>query len=170
MQERIVNGSTKKRSSEDYMLAVYTICRLEGSARQVDIAVHMNANTPCVIRGLNRLAQRGLVTIIKEEVNRKECRLTETGRVLGKKLDRRRSVITTFLESLGLSENDAAKEAHLWEHGISDETTDAMEAALLRAKAPGASKPPAAAPSHISRIMRQRSYHRSESQRSVRKR
>jgi Mn-dependent DtxR family transcriptional regulator len=123
----------KGYSGEDYLAAIYAICRAEGSAQQINIVVFMGFRTPSITRGVNLLAQKGLVTIIRG-TNRKDICLTEIGRALGEKLHRRRQTITAFLEFLGLSGYDAAAEAHLWEHRISHETVDAMESVLLRAE------------------------------------
>jgi Mn-dependent DtxR family transcriptional regulator len=77
--------------------------------------------------------QKGLVRTV-ERYKVKEVHLTELGRALAEKLYRRRLIVTALLESFGLSENDAAAEAHLWEHGISEATANAMEKVLARAK------------------------------------
>jgi Mn-dependent DtxR family transcriptional regulator len=133
MQNENIQNYRITSSGEDYLLAIYATCRTEGSARQVDIAVYMSANTPNVIRALNSLEKKGFVTITRI-MNRKNIYFTEAGRALAEKLYRRRLIVTALLESFGLSENDAAAEAHLWEHGVSEETVNAMEAGLARAK------------------------------------
>jgi Mn-dependent DtxR family transcriptional regulator len=120
-----------KGAGEDYLLAVYTIRRDEDLVRQIEIAAHMGLSKVSVTRAVKILAQEGFLQIVQEK-NVKEVHLTEAGRALGEKLYRRRRVVTAFLRAFGLSEADAAAEAHRWEHGVSDETTDAMEAALAR--------------------------------------
>jgi Mn-dependent DtxR family transcriptional regulator len=121
----------RRGSGEDYLLAIYTICRAEGSARQIDIAAQVGVSKPVVSRTVKQLTQKGLLRTVGE-YSEKEVYLTEVGRALTERLYRRRRVVTAFLESLGLSKRDAAEEADLWEHGVGEETTDAMEAALAR--------------------------------------
>jgi Mn-dependent DtxR family transcriptional regulator len=121
-------------SGEDYLLAIYAICRAKGSARQIDIADDMGFSKPSVSRAVKNLTQIGLLRAVWD-FNEKEVRLTKAGRALAEKLYRRRLIITAFLESFGLSKNDAEAEAHLWEHGVSDETANAMETALARTEA-----------------------------------
>ncbi|MDR1246453.1 MAG: metal-dependent transcriptional regulator [Clostridiales Family XIII bacterium] len=118
-------------SGEDYLLAIYMICRAKDSARQIDVADDMGLSKPSVARAVKNLTQIGLLRAVWD-CNEKEVFLTETGRALAEKLYRRRLIVTAFLKSFGLSENDAAAEAHLWEHGVSDETANAMEAVLAR--------------------------------------
>jgi Mn-dependent DtxR family transcriptional regulator len=120
-----------KGAGEDYLLAVYTIRQDEDLVRQIKIAAYMDLSKVSVNRAVKILTQEGFLRIV-EENNVKEVHLTEAGHALGEKLYRRRRVVTAFLRSFGLSEADAAAEAHRWEHGVSDETTDAMEAALAR--------------------------------------
>jgi Mn-dependent DtxR family transcriptional regulator len=134
MQNYGVRNYRMADSGEDYLLAIYVICRAKGSARQVDVADDMGFSKPSVSRGVKNLMQIGLLRALWD-CNDKELRLTKTGRALAERLYRRRLIVTSFLKSFGLSENDAEAEAHLWEHGISAETANAMEAALARAEA-----------------------------------
>jgi Mn-dependent DtxR family transcriptional regulator len=123
-----------KGSGEDYLLAFYTICRAEGSARQIDVAANLGVRKTSVTEAVRKLTQMGFLRAVWTN-NEKEVHFTEAGRALAEKLHRRRLIVTAFLMSLGLAEKDAAAEADLWEHGVGDETADAMEAALLRADA-----------------------------------
>jgi Mn-dependent DtxR family transcriptional regulator len=167
MQNENTSRFFKGASSEDYLAMVYEVCReTGGSAQQVEITARMGFSKPSVMRGLRVLAQRALVTIERSGVNN-TVYLTDEGRASAKKLHRRRRIAAAFLASLGLPETKAAAEAHLWEHGISDETADAMEAALnVREAAPDIPAPvfPAPAPPVI---LQKASCHRSEKPRIV---
>ncbi|MDR1573529.1 MAG: metal-dependent transcriptional regulator [Clostridiales Family XIII bacterium] len=137
MQKENISLFFKEGSSEDYLATVYEVCKETGSsAQQIEITVRMGFSKPSVMRGLRVLAQKDLVTI-ERNGNENDVHLTDKGRASAKKLLRRRRTVAAFLESLGLSEADAAAEAHLWEHGISEVTAKAMKTALARAKAPG---------------------------------
>jgi Mn-dependent DtxR family transcriptional regulator len=129
MQNHSVQNYHIVGSGEDYLLAFYTIYRIEGSARSIDIAVQMGVSKSSVTVAVKSLTQKGFLwTVWKDHV--KEVHLTDAGRALAEKLYRRRLIVTAFLEFLGLSENDAEAEAHLREHGVSEETANAMEAEL----------------------------------------
>jgi Mn-dependent DtxR family transcriptional regulator len=134
-REKILNENIQdhqiKASGEDYLLAIYAICRAKGSVRQIDIAEDMGFSNPSVTRAMKKLSQKGLLLAVGNQSG-KDVYLTEAGRALAERMYRRRLIVTAFLESLGLSKRDAAKEADLWEHGVGEETTDAMEAALAR--------------------------------------
>jgi Mn-dependent DtxR family transcriptional regulator len=145
-KDKIRSGSNRGRnrrnatgltsSTEDYLLTVREICEeTDGSAQQIEIAAYMGFTAQSVIRGLRMLTREGLVTI-EQDCTGKFVYLTEKGRALAKKLCLRRRIVTAYLEFLGLSDADARKEAHLWEHGISDETAAAMEAARNARKHP----------------------------------
>ncbi|MDR1574342.1 MAG: hypothetical protein LBS24_08540 [Clostridiales Family XIII bacterium] len=121
MQKENISLFFKGGASEDCLMTVYEACKeTGGSAQQVEIAARMGFSKPSVVRGLRILAQKGFVTIVSD-VNSKCVYLTGEGRALAEKL-------------LGLSEVDAATEARLWEHGVSDETASAMEAARIARK------------------------------------
>jgi Mn-dependent DtxR family transcriptional regulator len=143
MQKENISRFFKNGSSEDYLTAVCEICEeTGGAARQIEIAAHMGVTGASTIRGLNVLVKKNLVTI-ERDGNSKYARLTAEGRAQAKKILRRRRIAAAFLASLGLSESAALAEAHLWQHGVSDETADAMEAALnARENAPGAPAEP----------------------------
>jgi DtxR family manganese transport transcriptional regulator len=128
---RIAPGLTP--SAEDYLAAIREIREETGGpARQIDIAARMGFKQPSVTRGLRTLEQKGFVTIDLRRDDRgnnnKVAYLTDAGRALAERLRRRRQNVAAFLKSLGIPEADALAEAHLWEHCVSDETTDAMEA------------------------------------------
>jgi DtxR family manganese transport transcriptional regulator len=146
MQKEKISLFFKGASSDDYLTAVYEICReAGGSARQVEIAAWMGFSKPSVLRGLGELVKKGLVTTVLD-AGGKYAYLTASGHALAEKLLRRRRAVAALLEALGVSKADAAAQAHLWEHGISDETAAAMEKALTRAKTQGLSKSLPAAP------------------------
>jgi Mn-dependent DtxR family transcriptional regulator len=149
-------------STEDYLTAVYEVCAKNGgAARQYEIAAHIGFSKTSVMRGVDILVQKGLARVEKE-FGDANVRLTDDGCALAQKLLEKRRIIAALLKSLGLPEDAAKTEAHLWQRGISDETVTAMKAALQHPKAKARPKPKAAAPGapKFTRPAKQRVYSR----------
>ncbi|MDR2295216.1 MAG: hypothetical protein LBD95_00305 [Clostridiales Family XIII bacterium] len=135
MRQENISLFFKGGSTEDYLAMVRDVCEeCGGVAQQAEVAARMGFSKPSITRAMRVLEQKKLVWRERDGGNQ-YAHLTETGRALAERLRRRRRSTAAFLEDLGLSAADALAEAHLWEHGISDETAAAMDAAL-RARAP----------------------------------
>jgi Mn-dependent DtxR family transcriptional regulator len=142
------NASGLTPSMEDHLLAACECMRIGGGrTRHIDIAALLGCQKPSVTRSVRVLTRMGLVATGADECG-KYLFLTPDGHALCERLCERRWIIAAFLESLGLSAADAAAEAHLWEHRVSEETADAMGFALSRAETP---ESVAAAPKPIPR-------------------
>ena len=133
MQNEHTSPPVLRNSPENYLVAIREIgMEKGGSARQYEIVDHMGLSKPSVLRGVNVLAQKGLVTIGELRNRTRDIYLTDTGRALANKLLEKRRIVTILLQSLGIPEKDAKAEAHLWMHGISDETAAAMKESLIK--------------------------------------
>ena len=120
-------------SPENYLIAISEISAEKGgSARQYEIVEYMGFSKPSILRGVNILAQKGLVTIGALRNHTRDIYLTDAGRALADKLLEKRRIVAAFLVSLGIPEDDAKAEAHLWKRGLSDETAAAMKTFLSR--------------------------------------
>ncbi len=110
-------------SLEDYLETIYNLKIRSEVARVKDIAHKMDVKMPSVTGALRSLASKGLV---KHQPY--ECvELTDQGLDLARGIALRHSAVREFLMSvLGLSEDDAEKEACGIEHAIKPETLDKL--------------------------------------------
>ena len=96
------------RSKIKYLLIIYRLCRENGTARSVDIAIHLGVARPSVHRMLSTMADVGLVHMEP----RSAVSLTDQGRIAAESYDRQYEQIYPFFsEELGLSPYDAEQSA-----------------------------------------------------------
>ena len=106
-------------SLEDYLKAIYILSVSKREVRPSDIAELMSVRLPSVSEAIKRLMRMGLIQ--KERYG--NIILTRQGYELALNLLRRHQIIARFLqEFLGLSPEDAHREACIIEHSISEET------------------------------------------------
>lgn len=99
-------------SLEDYLEAIYLICRERGEARSKDIMEHLGVTGPSVTEALQLLEQKKLVNYAPYE----SITLTPAGEVLARDVFHRHETLRDFfIEVLGI------------EPGIADEGACAME-------------------------------------------
>ncbi len=108
-------------SSEDYLEAIYLICREQGEARSKDIMQHLNVSGPSVTEALQLLSKKGLVNYYPYEA----ITLTAEGEeVAVDVLHRHETLRDFFVEVLGIDEKLADDGACKMEHAASREIID----------------------------------------------
>ena len=111
------------KALEDYLEAIYALAQKHGTVRITDIALYLGISKPSVNRAVNSLKSRGYVS--HEPYG--DIHLTEKGIAAGNSLMGRHNVIKRFLtDVLGLSAEDAEREACHMAHIISPKTVDKM--------------------------------------------
>ncbi|MCR5747441.1 MAG: metal-dependent transcriptional regulator [Lachnospiraceae bacterium] len=105
-------------SAEDYLEAILKIKEQKGSVRSIDIAAELGYSKPSVSIAMKRLRENEYITMDDNNL----IELTETGRRIATKIYTREKELTLFLENLGVSTENARKDACKMEHDISDET------------------------------------------------
>lgn len=106
-------------SLEDYLEAIYNLKVRNGTARVKDIAREMGVTMPSVTGAIRSLAAKGLVKHDPYE----SVDLTEEGLSRARSIAHTHSALKEFLVGvLGLSEEDAEREACGMEHAIRPET------------------------------------------------
>jgi Mn-dependent DtxR family transcriptional regulator len=108
---------------EDYLKAIYEICRSKGFARSVEISERLNVKPSSVTDMLKRLQDKGLIHYEKY----RGIIITESGKELAEKLIHRNNVLTEFFTVFGVSNENADKIANKVEHYIDDESFDRIE-------------------------------------------
>ena len=110
-------------SLEDYLEAVYNLCRKEDHAHVTDIAAKLSLSKPSVHRAMTQLREAGM---IRQEPYG-QVTLTGEGAERAASIARRHGLVKRFLhEVLGLDEALADDEACKVEHAISRETADRL--------------------------------------------
>lgn len=109
-------------SAEMYLETIYVLAQ-RGSVRSIDVAEHMGYSKPSVSRAVGILKRDGLLVMEKDG----SLTLTEDGKQTAKKIFERHTLLTEFLEHIGVSKDTASDDACKIEHVISDETINAMK-------------------------------------------
>ena len=105
-------------SHEDYLEAMVMLgATTEASVRSVDVATKLGVSKASVNKAMSVLKEKGLA----EQPYYGDIMLTEEGYAYGTSVLERHEMLFTFLtKAIGLSEEDADREACLMEHAISD--------------------------------------------------
>lgn len=118
-----VRDAHESEMAEDYVELIAELIEAQGEARPVDIAERLGVKAPTVTKNVSRLKAAGLV-------HREKYRsvfLTEKGQSLADACRRRHRIVVSFLESLGINQSTAERDAEGIEHHVSDETLAAFE-------------------------------------------
>lgn len=105
-------------SHEDYLEAMVMLgATTETSVRSVDVAAKLGVSKASVNKAISVLKEKGLA----EQPYYGDITLTDEGYAYGTSVLERHEMLFTFLtKAIGLSEEDADREACLMEHAISD--------------------------------------------------
>lgn len=105
-------------SHEDYLEAMVLLgATTETSVRSVDVAAKLGVSKASVNKAMSVLKEKGLA----EQPYYGDITLTDEGYAYGTSVLERHEMLFTFLtKAIGLSEEDADREACLMEHAISD--------------------------------------------------
>ena len=91
--------------------------------RAIDIVKEMNFSKPSVSRAIKNLKEANYIKVSDEGL----ITLTKSGKAVANKIYERHKVLTDFLTGLGVSEENASKDACKIEHDISDESFTAIK-------------------------------------------
>jgi len=111
-----------QESGEMYLETIYVLSKTKSHVRSLDVAEHMNFSKPSVSRAISILKSGGYVEVKTDG----HLSLTDSGREVAEKIYARHDLIKNFLIKLGVDEETAAQDACRMEHGISDESFEAM--------------------------------------------
>ena len=106
------------KSLEDYIEAIHLRVKSEGSARVVDIANSLGVKMPSVNNAVKELAKLGLIAYEPYH----SITLTDEGRRQAEEIFRRHTILKDFLLSIGVSAENAERDACAMEHVLSAET------------------------------------------------
>ena len=112
-----------QESGEMYLETILVLSKKNPHVRSVDVGEYMGFSKPSVSRAIGILRRGGYIDVDKSG----HISLTDAGREHAEKIFERHTIITKFLESLGVDSNTAAEDACKMEHIISDESFMAIK-------------------------------------------
>ncbi len=110
-------------SLEDYLEAVFVVSKQKNSVRLTDIAEYLGVSKPSANRAINTLKQNGYL----EHVTYGDIVITPKGETYAANVLRRHKLIKHFLiDTLGVDEKTAEKDACQMEHVVSADTIERL--------------------------------------------
>ncbi len=116
----------RTESKENYLKAILDLEQEKGMVHAVDVAEALKVSKPSVSRAITLLKEERCVTVDE----RHAICLTTYGRELAEEMERRYQTFYHFFRQLGVSEGQAAVDAHRVEHVVSDETVSVLRKAF----------------------------------------
>ena len=110
-------------SGEMYLEAILVLSKQNGFARSIDVSEYLGYSKPSVSRAVGILKNGNYIVVEKDG----SLSLTESGKKIAEKIFERHTVLSRFLEVIGVSDEIAAKDACKIEHVVSDETIMAIK-------------------------------------------
>ena len=112
-----------QESGEMYLESIARLRESKGYVRAIDICEYMGFSKPSVSRAMGLLKDGGYITVTKAG----GIELTELGKATAQKIYERHLLLSSFLTSIGVSEEIASEDACKIEHVISDETFEKLK-------------------------------------------
>lgn len=113
-----------RESAENYLETILVLQKRHGHVRSIDIANELSFSKPSVSVAMKNLRLNGLIEIDEDGM----ITLQEAGRASAERIYERHTLLTQWLEQLGVSPAVAAEDACRMEHVISAETFAALKA------------------------------------------
>ena len=110
-------------SAEDYLERILILSEQMEYVRAIDIVNDMGFSKPSVSVAMKKLKEAGLISIDDKGF----ISLTKEGHVIADKVYERHCVLKSLLIKIGVSPEQAEKDACKVEHDLSEETFDAIK-------------------------------------------
>jgi len=110
-------------SAEDYLERILILQEKNDGVRSIDIAHSMGFSKPSVSVAMKKLKEAGLITIDKKGF----IFLTKEGHVIADKVYERHCVLKKLFIEIGVSPEQAEKDACKVEHDLSEEAFEAIK-------------------------------------------
>ena len=110
-------------SAENYLETILMLSKTRPVVRSVDIANELNFKKPSVSVAMKKLRESNHITVTPEGF----IYLTESGKEIADKIYERHTLLSSWLQQLGVSPETAAEDACRIEHVISSESFEAMK-------------------------------------------
>ena len=112
-----------QESGEMYIETIYVLTQSSDRVRSIDVGERMGYSKPSVSRAIGILKRDGYITVDASGY----ITLTEIGIAAAKRIYERHTILTKFLESLGVSHETATSDACKMVHIISDVAFSAIK-------------------------------------------
>ena len=119
-----------KESGEMYLETILVLSKRQENVRSLDIARYMHYSKPSISRAMGILRNAKYIAVDESGY----ITLTNSGREIAEKIYERHIVLSSVLESIGVSSETAAEDACRIEHVISDESFEALKNSLKKSK------------------------------------
>ncbi len=110
-------------SGEMYLETIYILSQKGPVVRSTDIADYMEFSKPSVSRAVSKLKEDRYINVSDDG----HITLTPSGLEIAEKIYDRHVLISSLLESLGVDEDTAIRDACKIEHDLSDASFDAIK-------------------------------------------
>ena len=114
----------RNESRDDYLEAILLITGRKGYCRSTDIATELGISRPSVSVELGKLMDQGLLCFDDEKL----LHLTESGKALAEMTYAKHMFFKKCLQTVGVDEDTAEREACAIEHTISDTSFQRIQA------------------------------------------
>lgn len=112
-----------RKRAEDYLEAIYELCRDRGFTRVKEIAKYLRVKPATVSEMLSKLSEKGYVIYRK----RLFVTLTEKGIKVAEEVRDRRKTLIKFLTALGVPKDVAERDACTIEHVLHESTVNQLK-------------------------------------------
>jgi Mn-dependent DtxR family transcriptional regulator len=119
---RVADSSKPSQSAEDYLERIQELIQEKGYARMVDIASSLKVRQASVTSMVQKLGDLGYINYVKY----RGLVLTQKGRDVADRIQRRHETLTRFFSLLGLDEATQQLDIEGIEHHLSAETVDCL--------------------------------------------
>ena len=119
-----------QESGEMYLETIYVLSAKLPFVRSIDVSEYMGYSKPSISRAMGLLRNDGLILVDKSG----NITLTESGLAIAKKIYERHTLLSEFLELLGVDEKTATEDACKIEHVISDTSFQALKSHVMQKK------------------------------------
>ena len=112
-----------QESGQMYLETIYVLSKTKNLVRAIDVCEHMGYSKPSVSRAMGILKKESLITIDPSG----HIALTDKGREIAESMYERHTLLSSFLESIGVDSEIAAEDACRIEHCISEQSFEAIK-------------------------------------------
>ena len=112
-----------QKSAEDYLETILVLFQRNGSVHAVDIANELEFSKPSVSVAMKNLRENGYIAVDRNN----EITLTDAGKKIAETIYERHTLLSSWLQALGVSAETAAEDACRMEHVSSAECFAAIK-------------------------------------------
>ena len=118
----LINNKRLSESEGEYVETIHNLIVEHGYARVADIATMLHIKPPSVTNMLQKLDKQRFVTYRRY----RGVVLTSKGKMLARTMEKRHQALRSFLIMIGVSEENAEKDACEIEHRVNRETIEKL--------------------------------------------